>query len=676
MEHSTHRVPSRESLLAANRDGANGYGSISPSHSISSGVPPPDQDSEVELRHIVPNPVPSPPAQAQPDPLPAPGGDRAPSTTPPASADNAGSNPSRLATQKPIFKEWRSWKIQIPWLSFILFVVAALIVTIGTLDYSSRRNSGFVRLGDAPSFITHIPGLGNLIWTQGVLYTAFPAFLMTVYRTMWEATIMAFAERQPYVELKRRGGGPPSCTIDLDYRSTPPFLGWFRAFRNRHLLLAVCMFCSALLALFVVPLTSFIFTPITFTLNGTTPLSTVTAFSNDIWQNLTRAGPLGPLPDVQLSMSAAGAVHLQDGRQPRWTVGQYAFGQFASLRPITEGTVVVETSAYSVSGNCEQIPDSDIQKQILTPGDTGLPASSITISAQDRGCKIMNAINFVLSEDTKFVQPYIRHWSTLNCPGPTDPTRFSILSAVYDRTSGAVTNFSLLSCAPSYRKTPGSLYADISGDTSLLPKAFVPSARNSSDFPTGGGRGYFEGALTDTGCFDKPAAVSSNSEFGQMIYQIASKKSAASPLAPNIMVDAAEDLFSTSFSIFASSILFPQAKSQESVSSLYSRRETRLIVVSTIAYIIIGILVVLAILTILLFVSRLQESMLVEEPAGLLGVAGLLFESSLLDLVEEINANPAFDGRTRKAAEALGRLAKTERYRAGEGNKISLVVPP
>jgi hypothetical protein len=487
---------------------------------------------------------------------------------------------------------------------------------------------------------------------------------------MWETTVMAFAERQPFVELKKPGGRHAAVTIDLDYRSAIPFFGWYKAARNKHFLLSACMFWSALLAFLMVPLTSFIFTPIEFTLNSTFPLSMTTAFSDEIWLNYTRDGPLSKFPDIGLSMSSAAAVHIQDGQRPRWTAGAYAFGQIVPTRTMSNGSVLVDTIAYSALANCEHVPDSSIQAEILSPGDTGIPAISVMLRAIDRGCNLQSNFNFRVSENTDLVQPYLWLWSTQLCPRETGFTRLGFVSVIYDKTSQLVSNFSLVSCAPMYQKTPGTLRADIVGNSSLLPQKFIPdTSQTLSDVPSIGWP-FYEHDLTTIGCINKFAAIESNSDFGNLMYQIAGKQTPASPLAPASIIDAVHTLFSTTFAIFASSAMFKPLEVEEAFTEVYSKEETRIVVVPFVAYIVIAILVVAAMLNIMLFVSARQKSIVFEEPVGLPGAAGLLHESSLVQMVKDINAQPTFDGRTREMAQKENFLRKTDCFFVDDENRI------
>jgi Protein of unknown function (DUF3433) len=206
-------------------------------------------------------------------------------------------------------KEWRSWKVDWPWLSFLLFIEILLIIVVATLHIVSRRSSGFVRLQSPPSFLAKRPALAKAIWQQGILYTTLPTLLMTIYRMMWESSVTAFADRQPYVDLKKPDGGSAEATIMLDYRTFPALWAWFKALRNGHLLLSACLFLSLILSLGGVPLTAFLFTDASFNLNNTFPLSFTTSFNDNTFPNL---------PDLRQTLDFAASMRLYDGIAPAW----------------------------------------------------------------------------------------------------------------------------------------------------------------------------------------------------------------------------------------------------------------------------------------------------------------------------------------------------------------------
>jgi hypothetical protein len=191
---------------------------------------------------------------------------------------------------------------------------------------------------------------------------------------------------------------------------------------------------------------------------------------------------------------------------------------------------------------------------------------------------------------------------------------------------------------------------------------FVPRRSNSSVIPHGSGRSLFEIDLLETGCYNPNALVDGN-DFGQLLYQIAVRENPVSPLSPKSLTNAVELLFSTTFSIFASTVIFQPMNSSLSVIGTYWRKETRLVVVSPVAYIILAVLCAVAIMIIPLFSYGMQESILYEEPSGLLSFAGLLYDSSILTIVKALRVTRDFSGRLKEAAKKEGFLNdETERY--------------
>jgi len=343
-------------------------------------------------------------------------------------------------------------------LSFLLVITVSLIGTIATLNVVSKRNNGFAPLSNAPGFLARDPEVERAIWTQGILYTAFPAFIMTLYRTMWESTIASFADRQPYVDLKKDGGRPAKATIMLDYKTEPVLYVYMLAFQNKHFILGLCMLSSVLLALLVVPLVAFLFTTASFASNTTLPVSIITTFSPNIYPNV---------PDLRLSLNSAAAMRIQDARRPPWTDGEFAFPKFVPSTPVGDGNATIEATAYSAHSECEYIPESQYNKTILPPGTPDLPAGAtgIKITANDRGCQISSTISIKTNPELPGMNPpqnYLKVWPTFICSAGSGWSRSSILTARYVNSSTGITNFSLISCIPSYRMTPGTLVATTS----------------------------------------------------------------------------------------------------------------------------------------------------------------------------------------------------------------------
>ena len=585
---------------------------------------------------------------------------------------NHPSQPTPLAsiqTSQNLWKEWRSSKIQWRWLSILLCIVVSFIAVIAALEVVSRRRSGFVRQGKAPAFLAAHPALEKALWEQGILYTAFPAFIMTIYRTMWESTVTAFADRQPYVDLKKQGGRPPRSTIMLDYKAESFFHGWIVAIQNRHLLLGACMLSSVVLTLFIVPLTSFLFTTSSFTSNTTFPLHFETVFNSNVLEKFPN------FPDLRLPLNAAAVMRIQDAGRLPWTDGEYAFPKFTPQLNIGEGNATLETTAYSARVDCITIPESQYRKTILTPGDTGIPAVFITVTANDRGCSISHSIYLAVNSDPVSTKIILRIWPTVACSADAGWSRFSIMTGLYMNESGSLTNFSLISCIPSYWVTPGTLVATLDSLSAPLLRSFTPYPSSTSEFRPEGLWSFFETGILDPNCVE-PASNMDANEFGRYAYRIASKINPVSPLHPEAMASAAQMLFNTTFAVFASTDLFKPASSPLNSTGIYSMDEIRLIVVSPVAYVILGVLGTVALLNIFLFYYARQESILYEEPVGLLSMAGILHKSDVNTMIERVALEADFNGKTTQAVlKKEGKLDEQRYYFEGSEKKIVQLIP-
>ncbi|OQU98773.1 hypothetical protein CLAIMM_04503 [Cladophialophora immunda] len=517
-------------------------------------------------------------------------------------------------------KSWKSWKICPPWLSLLLSVNIAFVITILTLDSISKRNHGFVGLGDAPGFLARDPSLEQAIWAQGIFYTAFPAFIMTLFQISWHGSVAEVAKRQPYVELVK--GGSAQITILLEY--TDPFaLTWYSAVKNKHYLLAASMLSSATLAFLVVPLTSFLFTTAQPLLHSPLRLSAETAFNTSI------LGQYPYYPSLRF-MDTAAAIHIQGASPPPWTDGTHAFPTVAALDPFRGGNVTFDSLAYSAHAECVHLEEKSYRRLIQGPEDTGLPAMTITVSANDRGCPISTSSNFRLSQEAPKIS--INSWTTTTCPPHAGWSRFSFLVArVTERQE--IANLSLISCAPTYRTSKGNVTATWAVQ-SAAPAVTSFQVANVSESRSDAIWRFFEMGLQSVGCYDPSADVDTN-EFGRQVYRLASHKSSAAALLPHILIDSAQTMFTTMYATFANLYLLQRTDAPTTMVGTTFVRPTRLIVVSPIAYIIVGMLLVTAGLTVALFHLASQDSILDgEEPIGLYGAAKILYES--IDITETV----------------------------------------
>jgi hypothetical protein len=572
------------------------------------------------------------------------------------------------------WKEWKSRRIHMTWLGIQLCVVLAMITTILILDQLSRSKSGFADLGAAPPLFSGKPKLERAIWTQGLMYTALPAFLMTLYRTAWNSSVMALAERQPYVELRRPfRGSPPKQTIMLDYRNEPFMLAWLVAFRNQHYFLSACMLSTVVLTLLVIPLTSFVFAPYNFVFNSTFDLTISTAFNERFFDHY----PLFGIPDMYLHLDTAASGLLHNGSQLPWTDGTYAIPEFHALQDIGPGTVSLSTTAYSLFADCVQLPESKYSLGIRMPNETGLPAISIDMKGNDRGCDIGYALNlrfgFGHPNDT------IAVWPTFSCSAKAGHSRFSIAVARYVEQNTGVTNFSLTSCQPKYITTKGRLLGTIPWDGGQRYEnlSFSPYDNSWTEIHPSTSWQFFEKSILVPGIVDQSQRVDANNAFSRNAYRLSLDRSPDSPLDPRTIRLATQDLYSRTFAAFAAAELFQKSDNPQNSTGTYTVEQPRLIVVSPIAYIILVPLSFVALLTIGSVFSARQNSILTEEPVGLLSAAGLIHRSEdFNDEMEPLLKDSQRDGRITAAARRSERFARTWWYYSESQRRIMRYIGP
>jgi hypothetical protein len=116
-------------------------------------------------------------------------------------------------------------------------------------------------------------------------------------------------------------------------------------------------------------------------------------------------------------------------------------------------------------------------------------------------------------------------------------------------------------------------------------------------------------------------------------------------LLPDAIIEAASILWSTTFAVLASTEAFKVLSPPLNGTVIHNTEVSRLVVVSPIAYIILAVLMVVAILNISLFFYASERSILLEEPVGLVSAAGILHRSTVNVIVDKFVTGSRFDGR-------------------------------
>jgi hypothetical protein len=517
--------------------------------------------------------------------------------------------------------EWKSWKLRKRATIPLALVDVGIIVAILTLERISATRNGIATIRSIPSAPTAHFSLANSVWSYGLLWTALPAFLMTLFHMAWEAVVTASADRQPFVELARPEDEAASMkrTVMLDYRNYPSWYSWLVAFRRGHHIIGVSLLLGIVLSVALVPLTSHLLTAA-----ATVALSNITGTIPSVFDDQA----INAQTDLQSAMNVAGAVSIFGASPPPWATEQYAFEPFDISQLNKSGNISTIVNAYSGLLDCE----------IKATADYRITYSSgtVTIDGTDRGCAIPS-IQIIVSTN---VSLYALPWSTLQCDSVAHYSRFGIITArSADFAPDKLENLTVLSCIPSYWRSSGRLTVEHAPGKTPVFADFVADENNVTEI-----RPFFykvlENTLPDYTAFD-PSNTFETDAWGRFVYQLASRRNITNPLDSQNIQSAMETLFSSFFASLASTSLFQPVTNAIQVDATFAEQVTRLFVVSPVAWTVAIILCLVLICNgFLIIYSEKNHSMLEEEPKGLLGSAVLLQDSGLFDLLSYLRGSP------------------------------------
>ncbi|KAE9363279.1 hypothetical protein N431DRAFT_423829 [Stipitochalara longipes BDJ] len=521
-------------------------------------------------------------------------------------------NESAAATQPaPAGNEWRSWKLHWLWMAALLLVEAGTIIAIIYLERRSATNNGIAAVPQVSASLVSSHFAITNIWKYGLLWTALPSLLITIYRIMWDMVVSATADWQPFVDLLPQRGKEArnaTRTIMLDYRSYPSFFNWWYAFWNHHIILGFSMILSLLLSIGVVPLSAHLFVTALSQSNSTLPLTFTTAFEDSLPANAS----------LQSSIDLATACRVYGANPPPWMTTEYAFEQFTFDAATKSGNVTANTYAYSAYLDCQAFSPSTSTPEYSGDSGDGL----IAFTFNDRGCAVSIQVG-VLNNTAK----YATTWHT-SCSGSTYG-RLGIFAGIYDDTSPfkmAEANYSLISCIPSYWIKYGSV--TVSYQPSNAPQFLSFTATNSTNFQPELHQ-TFEDTIGNYKFLDGSGTIQTDT-FALSVLSCAETQNPTSPITPSTIQNSIEDVLTTVYAGLVANLLLPPANTPRTGSGNLSTPVTRLYVVTPVAYTIATILLLIFVCNVLLFgyVER-HHSILHEQPTGLLGMAPIVERSDL-----------------------------------------------
>lgn len=530
-------------------------------------------------------------------------------------------NPSPAAArpQTPL-KQWRAKSLI---MTSTILTEIGLIVTIIYLARRSATNNGVTSVPQPPSPVSGRFDI-NTVWNYGLLWTVFPTFVLTVFKIAWDSIVDDSIDRQPFVELARGRSRPASAkkTILLDYGSYSSFISWLCAFRNGHILLSFAMLLRLLFSVVVIPLSAYLFFQAPSQSISATNISLTTTFNESA---VTATVSMQPAIDLATS------TRVYNGNPPAWMTLEYAFESFdtsLSNGHTTANITHQNATAYSAYLDC----------QIYNASFASNSDDTISYSMNDRGCDVSGSVNL----DSSHPHTYAQSWTNLCTNTSNGNHRLGMLAGIYSKTSPLnLANFSLVSCIPSYWQKSGPLTVSIYTDSSPQFVSFVPSIKAAIlpfSYQT------IEDNLHFYTFFDPSRTIVADA-LGASILSYAGTLNSSAPMTPDVIKNATEDMFTTTYAGLAHKIMLQPAETTRVVSgeAILSIPVTRLYVTMPLAYTIVAVLFLILGCNVGLFVYAIKHPILVEEPSGLFGYATLLLDSNIFDIVSDAlgRARPA-----------------------------------
>jgi hypothetical protein len=529
--------------------------------------------------------------------------------------------------------------LTLPWLVF-QFVCQLLLTgaVIGLLLLSDAKN-GIATVEDPPSARFDSGGLqGGDIVFQGLYWTALPAWIVGAYGSLWSAAVDQLKDSQPTMELykherktkprfrrmlpptfgKRPAKSTAEKTLWLDYgKYIFPFHAIWIAFKNRHFLVAYCLFIK--LAIFAVSgLSTFMHIP------ALVPHNTTAYFNANIDFNegLNTAIDQG---QTLTAMEVVSSRFVHGGGPQPWTTADYAVLPFElESDGIREGNMSTITKAYSSILQC----DTFLRQDLINGGNVSIERAEdeltkyayVTFSLRHHNCPW--AQRFVVSSN---VTSYSRTFTKTDCGLDNGQGRLGLITANYDPSAPfLVSNFSLMICKPTFRQSIAEVTVQADGlvpglvhsVTAAPPSAFLPF--------------FWRRWIHDLDFFwvNDPTSTINTDGFGRLVYTYSMKKTRSYPTDPAVIGEALPFIYRALFASFVSLGVYLPAPEPRRIEGVVTTQTVRLFVIRSIAIPVIVLMLAAMIATSwLVFYSYQNQDILKKHKDLILGHA-LLVKSS------------------------------------------------
>jgi hypothetical protein len=556
-------------------------------------------------------------------------------------------------------REWRSWKIK-PVYTIVMTLFGILILAVILyLTILSQRDNGFMTVHDR-----HISGslVDRYVLDTGLLWTSLPSLIMTLYNLFWGIIAAAAIDRQPFIDLMIKKEVTAARSIALDYRTKPPIWNCIVALNNRHFLVSGLMATGLFMSLMAAA-AAHLFVMKSIVSTESTEYPVITAFNSSA---LTAATDLRPALDLVV------ATRIYGASPPSWSDGEYAFPTISLPASSNNLNFTASIDAQAAYLACTRLDNSRYSTTLEDATEPGF--TKLVMTGNDRGCSIGASV--MIQSQT---ENYLHTFFELSCESDVGNQRFRMVAGTYSASSPTLLqNFSIISCIPQYWKIPGHLELfKSSAEHVPVVNAFVRNTTGAMELGFGGigMSALFVGGLDIVLALDA-TSTTSTTEFGRILFREAQKRS-TSPMDADVLQDAMSEVFTTTFSMLASTVLFTPTQNGLDLTVKVDTAGTsqRLFVYLPIAGLVCAVITlsVLCTVAVMLYTST-HASILREEPSGLFSYADMLFGSNIWDLVAQVRAHAKYDGRVVGRAKKYFTFDETKCSTTGTGEHLQILV--
>ncbi|EXJ72404.1 uncharacterized protein A1O5_04908 [Cladophialophora psammophila CBS 110553] len=518
---------------------------------------------------------------------------------------------------KTMWNDWKSWKIKQTTLLLFLALTVLLIGGIIALIVVSSVNHGLAPVENASRTVAGVD------WRLSLTWTTLPSLLLQIYGLCVAAVVDAFGFRQPFIELARDGGAIARKSIALDYQSFFPGQRDSQSSGGAHAGRANSQKSSK-------PVIA----------ADSTFYSTTSLNESIDW-------------DLSPVIGAASSTLVYGGSYPRWSNGQHVFLNFSSPNlpggNISLPKIVATTQAYFAKLECQTV--SGVGDRIIRITDPSSPdgnGGTWWLNGTDRGCYWSTNLQISNGFTT-----YLQTSSKVTCGAYRD----SIFSGRMIIVGATNVNFNktvptVITCIPTYWNSQARISMNLDQDSRSPILGFE---LNETKELRPQWWDSFEYELNQVKSIDTTltggTSADSAAGFGRVVLDNARLINNANAILEETLTSSSQQVFATVYSLLVNDFMIrPNERSVNIIGNL-TFTTNRLFVYNISASIILGLLVCVAIL--LIMIRRYTEghdAMLLEEPIGIIGYAGILVDSVVNKIAAAIRGGANYQGKTTEDA--------------------------